>query len=138
MSYLGIITSMVVQEHPRHRALCEPLRPDGLTSLLQRFLESNQAHVCPHSSTTTCPAWFGVQWQPLIIHKDNLCQPKPTCHCDISLSARPGLFVHHTALTFHQYFGDFCVAGTEGTVQLEPVCVVKKGSTQGKQHFLGF
>lgn len=42
------------------------------------------------------------------------------------------------ALTFHQYFGDFSVAGTEGTVQLEPVSIVKEGSTQGKQHFLGF
>lgn len=85
MSYLGIITSMVVQEHPWHRALCEPLGPDGLTSLLQRLLESNQARMCPHSSATTCPAWFGVQWPPLIIHKDNLRQPKPTCCWDISL-----------------------------------------------------
>lgn len=57
---------------------------------------------------------------------------------DISLSACPGLFVQRMALTFHQYFGDFCVAGTEGTVQLEPVSIVKEGSTQGKQHFLGF
>jgi len=42
------------------------------------------------------------------------------------------------APTFHQYFWDFRVAGTEGTVQLETVGVVKEGSTQGKQHFLGF
>lgn len=41
------------------------------------------------------------------------------------------------ALTFHQDFGDFRVAGTEGTVQLEPVSVVQEGSTQGEQHFLG-
>lgn len=41
------------------------------------------------------------------------------------------------ALTFHQDFGDFCVAGTEGTVQLEPVSVVQEGSTQGEQYFLG-
>lgn len=135
MSYSGIMTSVVVQEHTWHKALCEPLRPDGLTSLLQRLLETNQIHMCPHSSATTSPAWFGVQWPPLIIHKDNLGQPKPMCHCNISLSA--GLFFQHTSLTFHQYFGDFCVAGTEGTVQLEPVSVVKKGSTQGKQHFLG-
>lgn len=42
------------------------------------------------------------------------------------------------ALTFDQDFGDFCVAGTEGTVQLEPVSVVQEGSTQGEQHFLQF
>lgn len=42
------------------------------------------------------------------------------------------------ALTFDQDFGDFSVAGTEGTVQLEPVGVVQEGSTQGEQHFLGF
>lgn len=41
------------------------------------------------------------------------------------------------ALTFHQDFGDFRVAGTEGTVQLEPVSVVQEGTTQGEQHFLG-
>lgn len=81
---------------------------------------------------------YTVRGAVAITHKDNLQQPKLMCRCDISLSAGPGLFVQHTALTFHQDFGDFCVAGTEGTVQLEPVGVVKKGSTQGKQHFLGF
>lgn len=48
------------------------------------------------------------------------------------------IHIQHAELTFYQYFWNFSVAGTEGTVQLETVSVVKKGSTQGKQHFLGF
>lgn len=48
----------------------------------------------PHSSTKTCPVWFGVQWPPLIIHKDNLRQPKPmrsvttlSLHAQVCLSS---------------------------------------------------
>lgn len=97
-----------------------------------RLLQSNQAHMWPHSSTKAGGA-VATSHQA-----QELVPAQPTCRCDISLSACPGLLVQHTVLTFHQDFGDFCVAGTEGTVQLEPVSVVKKGSTQGKQHFLGF
>jgi hypothetical protein len=39
-------------------------------------------------------------------------------------------------LTFHQDLGDFCVARTEGTVELEAVRVVQEGSPQREEHFL--
>lgn len=39
-------------------------------------------------------------------------------------------------LTFHQDLGDLRVAGAEGTVELEAVSVIQKGSPQGEQHFL--
>lgn len=39
-------------------------------------------------------------------------------------------------LTFHQDLGDLCMAGTEGTVELEAVSIIQKGSPQREQHFL--
>lgn len=137
MSYSGIITSMVVQEHPWTRALCEPLGPDGLISLLWRLLKSNQAGMCPIPLPQ--PALRGMECSGHVSSSTRTTCTSPNQRVAVTcLPACPGLFVQHTALTFHQYFGDFCVAGTEGTVQLEPVGIVKKGSTQGKQHFLGF
>lgn len=41
-----------------------------------------------------------------------------------------------SCLTFHQDLGDFRMARTEGTVELEAVRVVQEGSPQREQHFL--
>lgn len=133
MSYSGIITSMVVQEHSRRRALCELLRPDGLNFLTAKTPGEQPGTCVPPflHHNLPCTVWGAVatshhpQGQPAPVQTNMSLR-------HLSLSACPGLFVQHMALTFHQYFGDFCVAGTEGTVQLEPVSVVKKGSTQGK------
>ena len=57
-------------------------------------------------------------------HKCELTINMPTC-C-------PGLL----GLTFHQDLGDLRVAGAEGTVELEAVSVIQKGSPQREQHFL--
>lgn len=39
-------------------------------------------------------------------------------------------------VTFGEDFRDFCMAGTESTVNFEAVCIVKEGATKGEQHFL--
>ena len=57
-------------------------------------------------------------------HKCELTINTPTC-C-------PGLL----GLTFHQDLGDLRVAGAEGTVELEAVSVIQKGSPEREQHFL--
>lgn len=38
--------------------------------------------------------------------------------------------------TFGEDFRDFCVAGTESTVNFEAVCIVKERATKREQHFL--
>lgn len=48
----------------------------------------------------------------------------------------PGSATISGGLTFDQDLGDFRVAGAEGTVELEAVSVVQKGSPQREQHFL--
>lgn len=41
-----------------------------------------------------------------------------------------------TGFTFGEDFRDFCMAGTESTVNFEAVCIVEERASKREQHFL--